>query len=334
MEISTIENVNTLNNNKKINNNTNINEIFLESSPILHELHNIHEDSGIVNDDVNNQLIWSVCSSQPMTTDLQIMEFEDTLNEMYRGKCEMDDEVLNIEDFEDLLDENSGRKIISCPSEHFEMLDETAIKLLQNPPPLTKEWQFRSPALPIQTRSTPKYTLVLDLDETLVHCSLIPLSEAALTFSIEIDGLTYKVYVRIRPYFKEFLERLSQTFEIILFTASKKIYADALCDILDPEKKYIRHRLFREHCVYTENVYIKDLNILGRDLSRTVIVDNSLLSFAYQIDNGIPIKSWYEQKSDCELLNLIPFLEEIIQRDADVRPMIREKFRIYDYLNN
>lgn len=174
----------------------------------------------------------------------------------------------------------------------------------------------------------------MDLDETLVHCSLIPLSEAALTFSIEIDGLTYKVYVRIRPYFKEFLERLSQTFEIILFTASKKIYADALCDILDPEKKYIRHRLFREHCVYAENVYIKDLNILGRDLSRTVIVDNSLLSFAYQIDNGIPIKSWYEQKNDCELLNLIPFLEEIIQRDADVRPMIREKFRIHDYLNN
>ena len=95
--------------------------------------------------------------------------------------------------------------------------------------------------LPRKTRSSPPISLVLDLDETLVHCSVRPIAKSDLTFSVPcVDGQVLTVQVCERPHLMEFLEQVSQWFEIIVFTASQRVYAETLLNILDPERRLIR----------------------------------------------------------------------------------------------
>lgn len=133
-------------------------------------------------------------------------------------------------------------------------------------------------------------TLVLDLDETLVHSSLKPVLLPDIILKIDLENREHVVYVNIRPGVREFLNRVSEIFEVILFTASLSKYADPLLDKIDPDKR-ISTRLFRESCVVYNGSYVKDLSLLGRNLKDTIIVDNSPVAYTLQPHNAVPILS-------------------------------------------
>jgi NLI interacting factor-like phosphatase len=118
---------------------------------------------------------------------------------------------------------------------------------------------------------------------------------------------------------------VSENFEVILFTASKKEYADAMIEQIDKEGKYIHHRVYRDSCIYSNELYIKDLRVLNRDLKRIVIVDNAVISFGFQLENGIPIIPFYDDEKDDCLYKITTYLNFLSSVD-DMRSVNKEKF--------
>lgn len=178
-----------------------------------------------------------------------------------------------------------------------------------------------------------KKTLVFDLDETLIHCNESVDLPCDVKLPIRFPhGEVIEAGINIRPYVMECLKELSQYFEIIVFTASHGCYANVVLDYLDPKEQYIHHRLFRESCVTTdEGIYIKDLRVLAnRNLQDVVIVDNAAYSFGYQIENGIPIVPFYDNKTDQELRYLVPYLK-FLASVKDLREINKQTFRLQNY---
>ena len=152
-----------------------------------------------------------------------------------------------------------------------------------------------------------KKTLILDLDETLVHSSFTPFEKNDIILEVDFEGIMYNIYVLVRPFAKEFIINVSKYFEVVIFTASIPKYASPLLDILDKQKN-IKHRLYREQCTFINGLYIKDLKRLNRPLKDLIIVDNSPLAYAFNEENGLPIKTWYDDYSDNELQKILPLI--------------------------
>ncbi|XP_076448486.1 carboxy-terminal domain RNA polymerase II polypeptide A small phosphatase 1-like isoform X2 [Babylonia areolata] len=167
---------------------------------------------------------------------------------------------------------------------------------------------------PVLKQDVDKKCVVIDLDETLVHSSFKPISNADFIVPVEIDGNVHQVYVLKRPHVDEFLQRMGEMFECVLFTASLAKYADPVADLLDKWDVF-RARLFRESCVFHRGNYVKDLSRLGRDLNQVVIIDNSPASYIFHPDNAVPVSSWFDDMADSELLDLIPFFENLASVD-------------------
>jgi Dullard-like phosphatase family protein len=154
-----------------------------------------------------------------------------------------------------------------------------------------------------------KYTLVLDMDETLLHF-----------FFTQINGMFF-----VRPYCFEFLNELNNLYEIITFTAGTKDYADNILNQLDINDNIIKYRLYRQHTTISGLTTYKDLNKLGRDLSKIIIIDNLKDNFKMQPNNGIYIKTWTNDINDCQLKDLLKLLKDIVIFNIDdVRPILQK----------
>ena len=155
-----------------------------------------------------------------------------------------------------------------------------------------------------------KKCLVLDLDETLVHSSFRAVPGADFVIPVQIEDVVHFVYVMKRPGVDEFLVEMAKHYEVVVYTASLNKYADPLLDLLDPHKT-IRTRLFRESCVYYEGNYVKDLSLLDRDLTQSIIIDNSPSSYIFHPENAIDCTSFIDDPKDRELDQIGAFLKGI-----------------------
>lgn len=163
---------------------------------------------------------------------------------------------------------------------------------------------------PVSKELAGRKCLVLDLDETLVHSSFKYIHQADFVIPVEIDSQYHNVYVIKRPGVDEFMKRVGELFEIVVFTASVSKYGDPLLDQLDIHH-VVHHRLFRESCYNHNGNYIKNLSQLGRPLKDVIIIDNSPASYILHPQHAVPISSWFSDLHDNELLDMIPFLEDL-----------------------
>lgn len=212
-----------------------------------------------------------------------------------------------------------------------------------------------------------KKILLIDLDETLIHSdfnleylndkkvkydTIIKFKDTESDFEENYEDYydmrrkklkhelfneekEYKVGVFIRKGAKEFLTEVSKYFVVGIFTASVKAYADAVIDYLDPNKNLIQFRLYRNNCInVNDKIFVKDLRIIkGIDIKDIILLDNSIYSFSAQINNGILVNSFFNDKNDIELYNVLGYLLNFLIKAEDVR-VVNEQFFNFDKIIN
>jgi len=192
--------------------------------------------------------------------------------------------------------------------------------------------------LPQQTAADEgKLTVILDMDETLIHsifrtgCNNFRQDEERQEieggkhdFSVDL-GDDEMAFVHKRPGVEKFLKNLNEHFETVVFTAALPVYAKPVVETID-QGNFVRHSLFRDATVtYKGQSFVKDLSILGRDLSHVILIDNNPLAMLASPDNAMPIMSWYDDPNDKELEKALAILHQM--KDLkDVRPYLKKKF--------
>ncbi|KAL6198263.1 hypothetical protein ACLB2K_028055 [Fragaria x ananassa] len=196
---------------------------------------------------------------------------------------------------------------VGTPNRHkgFKILKKTAAHDPTRPEPTAPVRRALFLAGPLPPQASPeKKTIVLDLDETMIHSQAgTPPENYDFVVRPRIDGM------------------LGEKYEVVVFTAGLREYASLVLDRLD-RKRVISHRLYRESCKEVDGKFVKDLSGLGRDLRRVVIVDDNPNSYSLQPENGVPVRPFLDDMADRELGKLVEFFEG--EQCEDMRDAVKD----------
>jgi len=209
----------------------------------------------------------------------------------------------------------------------------------------------RKTLLPAQrAQDKGKLTVILDLDETLIHSEFTGTNDyrqAELRervsgrrppdFSIVLyEGSTEQeeeiVHVYKRPGVEEFLNKLAEICEPVIFTAALPMYARPILKQIDPKRK-CRSRLYRNATIRYRGIpHVKSLKAIGRDMARLVLIDNSPVAMCADPDNAILAKAYYDDPHDRELDRLYEAIKQMVHLH-DIRPFLARQFNFHQVLN-
>ena len=263
-------------------------------------------------------------------------------NEIVRRKNRSTSMEMNelIKKIEDKIQYFNNTENINDFYEYTEICFEHISKLEQKP--RIKEFQYIN--LNFSEEEKNKKIALLDLDETLIHCigeiNKDNVNKNKCDKIIDVILPSKKkvtIGINIRPHLFEAMDIIKEKYNIVIFTASHSSYTDAILKEIDPENKYFKNRLYRNNCIPIKidekTFYMKDLDILKKyyKLKNCVIIDNSVLSFAYHLSNGIPIIPYYSSKDDNELIILAYYLS-FISNDNDLRKSNKKHLKLKLFL--
>jgi CTD small phosphatase-like protein 2 len=229
-------------------------------------------------------------------------------------KVENKDIHLVFEGKEETIKNYTNQEMIDDENEYMVECLKILLKLkIEDQPRVKQKVNFNFPE-----EDKNKKIALFDLDETLVHCTKEKKGINGDTVNVKLPtNKTVPVGLNIRSNWKEALDLIKSHYNIVVYTASHQSYADAVLNYIDKENKYFQYRLYRNHCIQCDvdgfKFYVKDLDTLNKhyNLKDVVLIDNSVLSFAYHLNNGIPIVPFIEQKDDTQLLMLAYYLVSI-----------------------
>ena len=340
----------------KNDNSNNLN--YIKKFPISSKIINIYDDKGYESKKNKSQSFLKIIKKQrnSVVLDRPIMKKYTNINSSQKEiniKKKINSDLI---DFEKALENNKNKKMqFNLFSQdkftNTEFIDSDYLKYTLNCMELildiNKEKQnrlsnkinFNFPKS--KKKNIKKKIALFDLDETLVHCTgdiRTTKEKYQNIIKIKLPGRQeIQVGINCRPYWKQTLKLIKKNYYIVAYTASHQAYADAVLDFMDPKKKYFKYRLYRNNCslidVDGSKFYVKDLEILNGnyDLKDIIIIDNSVLSFAFHLHNGIPIVPYYNEDKDGSLYVVGLYLMHIFHED-DLREANKKHINLDSFL--